>query len=127
MQFTKNTAAVRKDAVTMRDIVIPEGYSILVALSTLQKKTAGGIEIPDEIVQRDQTAQICAYVVDLGPDAFCDEKRFPNGPRCKVGDWIIMKSYAGVRFKIRGEEVRLINDDDVLAKLPNGPLEIERA
>jgi co-chaperonin GroES (HSP10) len=125
MQLSKNKTVVQGTSAS--DLVSPRGYQILVSLAVLEIKTSGGIFLPDDQVKRDQTAQVCSHVVALGPDCYKDETRFPSGPRCKVGDWIVMKSYAGVRLKARGEELRLINDDDVLAVLPQGPLEIERA
>ena len=51
----------------------------------------------------------------MGDDCYKDEKRFPNGHYCKKGDWIIMRSYSGTRFKVHGKEFRLINDDSVEA------------
>jgi len=51
----------------------------------------------------------------MGPDAYASEARFPSGPYCKTGDWIVMRSYSGTRFKVHGKEFRLINDDSVEA------------
>ena len=58
---------------------------------------------------------ICGFVLKIGPDAYKDKKRFPNGAYCAVGDWILMRSYSGTRFKIHEKEFRLINDDSVEA------------
>ena len=58
---------------------------------------------------------IVGFVMKLGADAYQDEKRFPNGPYCKEGDFIIMRSYSGTRFLVHGKEFRLINDDSVEA------------
>ena len=55
------------------------------------------------------------FILAMGEDCYKDEKRFPNGPYCKEGEWIIMRSYSGTRFKVHGKEFRLINDDSVEA------------
>ena len=53
----------------------------------------------------------------MGPDAYADKNKFPNGPWCKKGDWVVFARYAGSRVKIEGGEIRILNDDEVLAKL----------
>ena len=53
------------------------------------------------------------FVVKLGPDAYGDEKRFPSGPSCKVGDFVLVRPNTGTRIKIHGKEFRMINDDSV--------------
>jgi co-chaperonin GroES (HSP10) len=55
------------------------------------------------------------FVVSMGPDAYSDDKKFPTGPWCKEGDFVMFRSYSGTRFKVMGEEFRLINDDTVEA------------
>ena len=62
----------------------------------------------------------------MGPDAYDDKKKFPNGPYCNEGDWVLMRSYSGTRFKIHGKEFRLINDDSVEAVVQD-PRGIEKA
>ena len=54
-------------------------------------------------------------VLEMGADCYNDLKRFPSGPFCKKGDWILMRSYSGTRFRVQGKEFRLINDDSVEA------------
>ena len=54
-------------------------------------------------------------IVSLGPNAYADQDKFPNGPWCKEGDWVIFGRYAGARFRIEGGEMRLLNDDEILA------------
>ncbi len=63
----------------------------------------------------EEIGSICGFVLKMGPDAYEDEKKFPHGPYCNEGDWILMRSYSGTRFKIHGKEFRLINDDSVEA------------
>ena len=66
------------------------------------------------------------FVVKMGPDAFKDEKRFPSGPSCKVGDFVLVRPNTGTRIKIHGKEFRLINDDSVEAVVQD-PRGIQRA
>jgi len=93
----------------------PSGYRILIALPEADEKTEGGIIKAASLVERESVGSICGFVIKLGPDAYNDERRFPNGPYCKEGDWILMRSYTGTRFLVHGKEFRLINDDSVEA------------
>lgn len=90
------------------------GFKVLVAIPTVAEKTDGGVYRPDQMRSREETASIVGRVIDLGPDAYKDEKRFSK-PYCEVGDWVIFRSYSGTRFRIGGQEFRLINDDTVEA------------
>ena len=62
----------------------------------------------------------------VGPEAYADEKRFPSGPWCKEGDWIVMRAYSGTRIRVHGQEFRIINDDSVEAVVDN-PMGVVRA
>ena len=66
------------------------------------------------------------FVVKMGPDAYADKTRFPNGPSCKTGDFVIVRPNSGTRLKIHGREFRLINDDNVEAVVQD-PRGITRA
>ena len=66
------------------------------------------------------------FVVKLGPDAYTDKSRFPKGPSCKVGDFVIVRPNSGTRLKIHGREFRIINDDSVEATVED-PRGIQRA
>ena len=96
---------------------LPEhkGYKLLIALTKVNEKTEGGLFIPDERRDAESTASIIGFVISMGSDAYKDERKFPNGPWCKEGDFVMFRSYSGTRFKVRGEEFRLINDDTVEA------------
>jgi co-chaperonin GroES (HSP10) len=59
----------------------------------------------------------CGLVLAMGPDCYRDKERYPDGPWCKVNDWIMFARYAGSRIKIDGGEIRLLNDDEVLATI----------
>jgi len=93
----------------------PQGYKILIAIPELDGKTEGGVYMPDNLKQMEETASIIGYVIRVGDEAYSDESRFPNGPWCKTGDFVIFRSYSGTRFKVHGKEFRIINDDTVEA------------
>jgi|TARA_B100000029_G_C17516949_1_gene938464 chaperonin GroES len=97
----------------------PTGWRILVLPYQGTGKTKGGILLADETVEMHQVATVCGYVLRMGPDAYKDEKRFAEGPWCKEKDWVIFGRYAGSRLKIEGGEIRLLNDDEILATISN--------
>ena len=93
----------------------PKGYKILIALPEPDEKTEGGIIKSVQTVYNEEVGSIIGFVLDMGPDAYANHGRFPTGPFCKKGDWILMRSYSGTRFIVHGKEFRLINDDSVEA------------
>ena len=97
----------------------PTGWRMLVLPFKMKEKTKGGILITDDVVERAQVASTCGLVLALGPDCYKDKERYPDGPWCKKGSWVIFARYAGSRMKIDGGEVRLLNDDEVLATVEN--------
>ena len=97
----------------------PTGWRMLVLPFKMKEKTKGGILITDDVVERAQVASTCGLVLALGPDCYKDKERYPKGPWCKKGSWVIFARYAGSRIKIDGGEVRLLNDDEVLATVDN--------
>ena len=104
----------------------PTGYRLLIALPEVEEMTEGGIYITDERRTAESVASVVGYVMKVGPDAYSDEKRFPNGPWCKEGDWIVMRAYSGTRLRIHGKELRIINDDSVEAVIED-PRGVSRA
>lgn len=93
----------------------PTGYHILVGLPEVDEKTSGGILKTIETARGEEVSSIVGFVLKLGPQCYADKNRFPNGPWCKEGDFIIMRPYSGTRMMIHGKEFRLINDDTVEA------------
>ena len=93
----------------------PRGYKILIAMPGAEEKTEGGIIKAAVTRQLEEVGAMYGLVLKLGPDAYADKNRFPNGPYCEEGDLILMRSYSGTRFRIHGKEFRLINDDSVEA------------
>jgi co-chaperonin GroES (HSP10) len=95
----------------------PVGWRLLVLPYRGKAKTKGDVYLPDEYVERQSLATVVAYVLAVGPDAYADTKKFPAGPWCQKGQWVMIGRYAGARFRIEGGEVRLINDDEVIATI----------
>lgn len=91
----------------------PAGYRLLCAVPEVEKKTAGGLFKPDITLQNEELLSVVLFVLKLGPDAYKDEKKFPTGPWCKEGDFILVRPHVGSRVKIHGKEFRIINDDVV--------------
>ena len=96
----------------------PTGWRLLVLPFKQKEKTKGGIIITDSTIEKSQVASTCGLVLATGPNCY-DKEKFPEGPWCKKGDWIIFARYAGSRIKIDGGEIRLLNDDEVLATVDN--------
>ena len=95
----------------------PTGWRVLVMPYKRKEKTKKGIILPENALEKERVATVCAYVLEVGPDAYGDKERFSEGPWCKKGDWIIFGRYAGARIKIDDGELRLLNDDEILATI----------
>jgi co-chaperonin GroES (HSP10) len=91
----------------------PVGYKLLIALPERKDVTEGGIALAEETIRREEVGAVCGLVLKIGPDAYMDKAKFPTGPWCKVGQWVLMRSYSGTRIKVRGKEFRLLNDDSI--------------
>ena len=110
--YTGNTTTEEKVATKPPQ---PKGYKILIGVPEISDKTEGGVFMPDGLKASEETASIIGFVMKLGPDAYADTNKFPNGAYCEEGDFVVFRSYSGTRFKIHGKEFRLINDDTVEA------------
>ena len=97
----------------------PTGWRLMVLPYRGTGKTKGGVYLADETVQVYNAATVCGYVISAGPDAYKDTSKFPDGPWCKEKDWVIFGRYAGARLQIEGGEIRLLNDDEILATISN--------
>ena len=93
----------------------PTGYHILVGLPDREEKFESGLLKADTTMHHEQVLATVFFVIKMGPDCYKDTKRFPNGPWCKEGDFILARPNTGTRLKIHGREFRLINDDVVEA------------
>ena len=97
----------------------PTGWRILVLPFRMGEKTKGGILVGQEALDRQQVASQCGNVLAMGPHCYKDKERYPEGPWCKVDDWVIFARYAGSRIQIEGGEIRLLNEDEILATVKN--------
>jgi len=94
----------------------PSGYRILCAIPEVEKEYEdSGLIKADETIRNEETLTTVLFVVDMGPDCYKDEKRFPTGPWCAKGDFVLVRPHAGSRLVIHGREFRIINDDSVEA------------
>ena len=82
-------------------------------------KTESGVYLPDQIVEQNKVSTQVGYVLKVGALAYQDKDKFPDGPWCAEKDWVMFARYSGSRFNIDGGEVRILNDDEILAKISN--------
>lgn len=117
------SAAVEEKA---RQLPKPSGYRILCAIPNVDEEFESGLLKADITINYEEKLATVLFVVDLGPDCYKDTSRFPNGPWCKKGDFVIVRPNAGTRLLIHGKEFRMINDDSVEATVED-PRGIKRA
>ena len=97
----------------------PTGWRLLILPYKGKGQTESGIYLPDKIIEEQSVSTQVGYVLKVGALAYLDTAKFPEGPWCGQGDWVMFARYAGSRFKIDGGEVRILNDDEILAKIAN--------
>jgi chaperonin GroES len=97
----------------------PTGWRLLILPYKGKGQTESGIYLPDKVVEEQSVSTQVGYVLKVGELAYQDGDKFPDGPWCAKGDWVMFARYAGSRFKIDGGEVRILNDDEILAKIAN--------
>jgi len=97
----------------------PTGWRLIVLPFKMDEKTKGGIIMNETTLEKQQVASQCGNVLAMGPQCYSDKERYPEGPWCKVGDWVIFARYAGSRIQIEGGEIRLLNEDEILATIEN--------
>ena len=95
----------------------PTGWRMLVLPFKMKEKTKGGLVLAETTLEKQQVASQCGLVLAMGPQCYKDKERYPEGPWCKENDWVMFARYAGSRIKIDGGEMRLLNDDEVLATI----------
>ena len=95
----------------------PVGYRILVRPWTGSKKTKGGIILTDTASDTIQMTTVVGLVVEMGDLCYADKEKFPKGPWCKKGQFVIYGRYAGSRFKTKYGEHRILNDDEIIATI----------
>jgi len=91
----------------------PSGYRILCGIPNMEEQYESGILKSDLTLQHEELLTTVLFVVKMGPDCYKDAARFPSGPWCREGDFVLVRPHAGTRLKIHGREFRIINDDSV--------------
>ena len=104
----------------------PSGYRILCALPEIDETYDSGIVKSSKTLEYEELLTTVLFVIKMGPDCYKDPLRFPSGPSCKVGDFVLVRPNTGTRLKIHGQEFRIINDDSVEAVVQD-PRGIKRA
>ena len=121
--FVKEEARVLDPSLLKKSLLdrmpTPSGWRILVLPYRGKGMTSGGIALSKQTIDEDQIQTVVGYVLKMGPLAYADKEKFPSGAWCKEKDWIVFPRYAGSRFKIEGGEVRVLNDDEVIATIQN--------
>jgi len=105
------------DASLLERMPAPTGWRILILPYQGKAKTAGGIFIPNEVQEKSQISTQVGYVLKVGPLAYKDRDKFPEGAWCEEKQWVLFARYAGSRLQIDGGEVRILNDDEILATI----------
>ena len=116
--------SVQEDESLMEKLPEPTGYRILILPFTQKAVTKGGIHLAESYVEKERLGTNVGFVVSLGPDAYKDKNKFPNGAWWQARDWVIFGRDAGARIKIDGGDLRLLNDDEILAVV-NNPEDVE--
>ena len=93
----------------------PTGWRLLVMPFKVKEETKGGIIIAQETLDRARTAVQVGYVLKMGDLCYKDDDKYPTGPWCKEGDWVLYARYAGSRIDIDGGEIKILNDDEIIA------------
>ena len=129
MNFDKAPAPIVEEVVEEKSVeeitsqteILPQptGYRVLILPRGRSAVTDGGIQLVSETIERDTVSSVVGYVISLGPDAYKDPVKFPEGAWCEEGEWVLFGRYAGARFKIDGGELRILNDDEILARIPD--------
>ena len=96
-----------------RQLPQPATYHILCVLPEIEDKYDSGLVKSGQTMHFEEVMSPVLFVVAMGPDCYKDPLRFPSGPSCKVGDFVLVRPNTGTRIKIHGREFRLINDDSV--------------
>ncbi len=110
-----------------KQIPDPATYHLLCVLPEIEEEYGeSGLVKASQTMHFEEVLSPVLFVVKMGPDAYKDEKRFPSGPSCKVGDFVLVRPNTGTRIKIHGKEFRIINDDSVEAVVQD-PRGITRA
>jgi len=112
----EQSASAEGDAAEQKATMLPEptGWKLLCIVPDVQEKFDGSSLVKAEShMRQEESATTVMFVLKVGPDAYGDKDKFPSGPWCKAGDFVLVRTYSGTRFKIYGKEFRLLNDDQI--------------
>ena len=121
-----NVEKTQEEAKKASQLPAPKGYRMLCAVPHVEDEYEGGIVKAEDTKRTEELTTVVLFVVKMGDLAYKDEQRFPNGPWCKEGDFVLVRPYSGTRVVIHGREFRIINDDTVEAVIDD-PRGIRRA
>nr|ASN63096.1 co-chaperonin GroES [uncultured virus] len=127
----KRAAQIEKEEQEQKEleeaIPKPTGYHVLIALPNVEETFGdSGLVKASSTVREEYILSTIGLVLDMGDQAYNDKDRFPTGPWCKTGDYVMFRANTGTRFKLGKQEYRLMNDDSIQAVVPN-PRMISRA
>lgn len=124
--MSENQTAVTDDELEAQ-LPKPVGYKLLIALPQVEE-TLGemGIIKAQKTIHEEMLMTVTGLVLDMGEQAYADKDRYPNGPWCKVGDYVVFRANSGTRVKVGGVEYRLMNDDSIDAVIAD-PRGVTRA
>ena len=118
--YTNQKPRLNPDAIgasLLERMPAPTGWRILILPYRGKDKTTGGVFLPEEVQEKSKISTQVGYVLKVGPLAYKDASKFPDGPWCQERQWVMFARYAGSRFQIDGGEVRILNDDEILATI----------
>lgn len=121
-----NVEETKSAAEKAKQLPQPLGYRLLCMVPKVDETYGSGLLKADETLRIEEQTTVVLFVVSAGPDAYKDKVKFPTGPWCKPGDFIVARAYAGTRLNIHGTEFRVLNDDSVEATVED-PRGIRRA
>jgi co-chaperonin GroES (HSP10) len=124
--MTMSEAQTITDAELEAQLPVPVGYKLLIALPTIEDTYDSGLVKAENTKHVEQVLSMIGLVLDMGPQAYSDPERYPNGPWCEVGDYVLFRTNTGTRFRFNGTEYRLMNDDSIEAVVSD-PQGITRA
>lgn len=97
----------------------PVGFRLLIVLPKVEENYESGLVKADQTRHAEKVLSMMGAVIDMGEQAYADKDRFPTGPWCKVGDFVMFRPNSGTRFQVNGNEYRLLNDDSIEAVVPD--------
>jgi co-chaperonin GroES (HSP10) len=103
----------QEEAKKASQLPAPKGYRILCAVPHVEEEYEGGIIKAEDTKRTEELTTVVLFVIKMGDLCYQDKDRFPTGPWCKEGDFVLVRTYSGTRFTIHGREFRMINDDQV--------------